>query len=89
MQFPMLPCSAQRILLNFIIAKTFNEDTNHGAPHYPAFCSLLLHFPSYVQMGFESQHGQETFFYSTASRSALGPTQPSTQWVQRALSLGV
>jgi hypothetical protein len=31
--------------------------------------------------GFDSQQGQEIFLYSTASRLALGPTQPSIQWV--------
>jgi hypothetical protein len=29
------------------------------------------------------------FIFTTASRTALGPTQPSIQWVLGALSLGV
>jgi hypothetical protein len=29
------------------------------------------------------------FFFTTASRSAMGPNQPPTQWVPGALSLGV
>jgi hypothetical protein len=33
--------------------------------------------------------GQEIFLYSTASRPALGPTQPPVQWVPEALSPGV
>jgi hypothetical protein len=37
--------------------------------------------------GFYSRQGQETFFYSMASRPALEPTQPPIQWVPGALSL--
>jgi hypothetical protein len=35
---------------------------------------------------FYSPQRQDIFLYSTASRPALGPTQPSIQWVQEALS---
>jgi hypothetical protein len=34
------------------------------------------------QLGFNSQHGQEIFIFSTASKLALGPTQ----WVPGALT---
>jgi hypothetical protein len=33
--------------------------------------------------GFESQQGLEILLFSTASRPALEPTQPPTQWVKR------
>jgi hypothetical protein len=33
--------------------------------------------------------GAGNFLFTTASRTALGPTQPPIQWVQWALSLGV
>jgi hypothetical protein len=38
---------------------------------------------------FESWQGVEIFFFTTASRPALMPTQPPTQWVRGTLSLGV
>jgi hypothetical protein len=40
-------------------------------------------------LGFNSQWGLGIFLFTTASRMALGPTQPPIQWVLRALSLGV
>jgi hypothetical protein len=40
-------------------------------------------------LGFDSRRGLEIFLFSTASRTALGPTQPPLQWVAGALSLGV
>jgi hypothetical protein len=39
--------------------------------------------------GFDSPQGQGIFLYSTASRPALGPTQPPTQCVPGALSSGL
>jgi hypothetical protein len=39
-------------------------------------------------LGFDSRRGLEIFLFTTASRMALGPTQP-IQWVPEALSLGV
>jgi hypothetical protein len=39
--------------------------------------------------GFESRHGLRIFLFTTASRTALGPTQPPIQWLPGALSLGV
>jgi hypothetical protein len=38
---------------------------------------------------FESQEGLGIFLYSTASRPALGPTRPPSQWVPGAVFLGV
>jgi hypothetical protein len=33
--------------------------------------------------------GLGIFLFTTASRTALGPTQPPIQWVRGALSLGI
>jgi hypothetical protein len=38
---------------------------------------------------FESRRGLGIFFFTTASRTSLGPTQPPIQWVPGDLSLGV
>jgi hypothetical protein len=39
--------------------------------------------------GFDSPRGLGIFLFTTASRPALGPTQPPIQWVSGAFSLGV
>jgi hypothetical protein len=40
-------------------------------------------------LGFDSRRGLGIFLFTTASRSAQGPTQPPIQWVPGSLSLGV
>jgi hypothetical protein len=39
--------------------------------------------------GFDSRRGLGIFLFTTASRTALGLTQPPIQWVLGVLSLGV
>jgi hypothetical protein len=40
-------------------------------------------------LGFDSWQGLGIFLFTTASRTALGPTQPPIQWVLGALSPGI
>jgi hypothetical protein len=40
-------------------------------------------------LGFDSRLGLGIFLFTTAYRTALGPTQPPIQWVPGVLSLGV
>jgi hypothetical protein len=40
-------------------------------------------------LGFDSRRGLGIFLFTTAPRTALGPTEPPIQWVPRALSLEV
>jgi hypothetical protein len=42
-----------------------------------------------IEGGFETQQGLVIFLFNTVSRPALGPTQPTIQWVPGILSLGV
>jgi hypothetical protein len=42
-----------------------------------------------VLVGFDSRRGLGKFLFTTASRTALGPTQPPIRWVPVAFSLGI
>jgi hypothetical protein len=40
-------------------------------------------------LGFDSRRGLGIFLFTTASRTALGPSQPPIQWVSGTVSLGI
>jgi hypothetical protein len=59
---------------------------------YHIIVSILLPHPTGWTIGvpgFDSRRGLGIFLFITASRTALGLTQPPIQWVPGALSLGV
>jgi hypothetical protein len=70
----------------FIIS--FDNKNRHIAmPSYVNICTTMgwrIGVP-----GFDSRQGLGIFLFTTASRTALGPTQPHIQWVPGALSMGV
>jgi hypothetical protein len=92
-------CVAYLILHVLITLTIFDESTNYGNPRYVIFSSLMERH-LYVQvlsseifskigvLGFDYRRGLGIFLFTTASRTALRPTQPPVQWVLGALSLG-
>jgi hypothetical protein len=51
-------------------------------------CYITLNY-GLDDRGFESRQGLGIFFFTTAPRTALGPTQSPIQWVPGVISLGV
>jgi hypothetical protein len=81
------------------VSSICNMMTRHGVVTYYGIFSLLFFKNNLLPckamgwtvgvLGFDSRRGLGIFLFTTASRTALGPTQPPIQWVRGALSLGV
>jgi hypothetical protein len=59
-------------------------------PYFPKVHSniILPSTPRSQGLWFDSRRGLGIFLFTITSRTTLGPTQPPTQWVTGALSLG-
>jgi hypothetical protein len=62
---------------------------NNGNYRLPGWFSGIALDYGLDDWGFESRQGPGIFLFTTASRTALGPTQPPIQWVPAVLSLRV
>jgi hypothetical protein len=55
-------------------------------------CKLLITMATgwmFEVLGFDSRRGLGNFLFTTASRTALKPTEPPNQWVPGVISLGI
>jgi hypothetical protein len=60
-----------------------------GGRQFAGFCDYMGAEHTIGVLGFDSRRELGIFFFNTASRTVLGPTQPPIQWVRGALYLGV
>jgi len=81
------------------LPENFHHDTQHQISSINLLRSFRdicpegwgnkFEFPPTMPSFHDSQRGLGIFSFTTASRPALRPTQPSIQWVPGALSMGV
>jgi hypothetical protein len=64
-------------------------DTGALAQVYPVHISSLIAVSFFPSRPFPGGGGLGIFLFTTASRTALGPTQPPIQWLPVVLSLGI
>jgi hypothetical protein len=86
--------SALPIRRHVVSLKHMNTHTHEYAPEWiviqeAGWISGIAISYGLDDRGFKSRQGLGIFLFTTASRLALGPTQPPIQWVSRALSLRV
>jgi hypothetical protein len=78
---------------SYAAASPRQQDTkgicNHPSPLFNRNSIKTAPYVVSSHLGFESRRGLGIFLFTTASRTALGTTQPPIQWVPGALSLGV
>jgi hypothetical protein len=66
------------------------EVLQYSANKILSFQLIIHNFPWTIEvLGFDFRRELVIFFFTTASRTALEPTQPPVQWVTVVLSLGV
>jgi hypothetical protein len=78
--FVTWPGQFDRIHLDEFLNSINKLNNDHAICHYVSFFPETTGLWAGV-LGFDSRRGLETFLFTTASRTALGPTQSSIQWV--------
>jgi hypothetical protein len=66
-----------------------SEMLSKHSEHVPHIVIKIIYNERIGVLGFNSRRGLGIFLFSTASRTALGPTQSPIQWLPGTLSLGV
>jgi hypothetical protein len=83
-----LNCITQTLLLERWPTKRFTNCWNISMTTFYDFRQYSVWLRA-GRSGFDSRQGQRIFLLASASRPALGPTQPPIQWVPGVLSPGI
>jgi hypothetical protein len=79
----------QKILRKYLYSNAENLFTLVCSGALGQLKRILYSLQFHIQLKVKSRRGLGIFLFTTASRTALGPTQSPIQWVPGALSLGV